>query len=208
MIETLELSPTRLSDVVAERIADAIIDGTIPAGARVRDHELAQQLGVSRMPVREALQRLQRVGLIETAASRYTRVTEVTPELADSTRRFSGHYLVSLVRMAIGAVDPSERATAARSIDDLARRLDETGDVVAARRDLHILLVALASNSFMSVMASDIGIAIQRNLRGTHLPIETASALAASFRELREAFLAGDADEAERIAREQYGIDD
>ncbi|MEL5989829.1 GntR family transcriptional regulator [Microbacterium phosphatis] len=208
MIETLEISPTRLSDIVAERIADAIIDGTIPAGARVRDHELAQQLGVSRMPVREALQRLQRVGLIETAASRYTRVTEVTPDLADSTRRFSGHYLVSLVRMAIGAVGADGRPAAAQSIADLAARLQETGDVVGARRDLHLLLVTLASNSFMSVMASDIGIAIQRNLSAANLPLDTPEELAASFRELRDAFLAGDSDAAERIARAQYGIVD
>ncbi|MBO3662380.1 GntR family transcriptional regulator [Microbacterium stercoris] len=208
MIETLEISATRLSDVVAERIADAIMDGTIPAGSRVRDHELAQQLGVSRMPVREALQRLQRVGLIETAASRYTRVTEVTPELADSTRRFSGHYMVSLVRMAIARIEPNERTKAARSIDDLAYRLEETGDLVAARRDILILLIALASNSFISAMSSDIGIAIQRNLIGTRLPLDTAPELAASFRELRDAFLDGDADRAERIARAQYGIDD
>ena len=59
-----------LSDEIYARIGAAIADGTFPPGHRLRDVELAQQLGVSRTPVREALQRLERFGLVEIAVGR------------------------------------------------------------------------------------------------------------------------------------------
>ncbi|WP_345750785.1 GntR family transcriptional regulator [Microbacterium rhizophilus] len=203
----LDIPPMRLSDMVAERIASAIVAGSIPAGARVRDQDLADQLGVSRMPVREALQRLQRVGLIETAASRYTRVTKVTPELADATREFAGHYSISAVRMAIARMSDVERLNASDTIAAIAARLEGDHDIVAARRELHALLVKLAGNTFMSSLSSDIGIAIERNLAATTLPLDDAE-MVASFRALGDAVLNADADEAERIMRRQYGIED
>ncbi|WP_082542874.1 GntR family transcriptional regulator [Microbacterium sp. Root53] len=72
----------RLADLAFERIAGEIIAGRLAPGETIRDSELADSMGVSRMPVREALQRLERIGLVEVEASRYTRVTHVTPELA------------------------------------------------------------------------------------------------------------------------------
>lgn len=51
-----------------------IVSGTLAPGEKVRDGELAAALGVSRMPVREALLRLEDEGLVETAANRWTRV--------------------------------------------------------------------------------------------------------------------------------------
>src|SRR6478735_5530363 len=55
-------------------IRDAIVDGTLAPGERLRDQELTQWLGLSRTPVREALARLEADGLVETAPQRFTRV--------------------------------------------------------------------------------------------------------------------------------------
>jgi DNA-binding transcriptional MocR family regulator len=68
-----------LSDEVYKRIGAAILEGTLPAGVRLRDVDLAAaQLGISRTPVREAPQRLEHFGLVEIAVGRYTRVSEPT----------------------------------------------------------------------------------------------------------------------------------
>src|SRR6478752_2512141 len=64
---------TVLGDEVFARLGEAILDGQLAPGERLRDHELAQRLGVSRTPVREALQRLERTGLVEVSPNRYTR---------------------------------------------------------------------------------------------------------------------------------------
>jgi DNA-binding GntR family transcriptional regulator len=58
------------ADFVYESLRDAISDGRIGVGARVREEEIARNLGVSRTPVREALQRLQQRGLLVFGAGR------------------------------------------------------------------------------------------------------------------------------------------
>ena len=56
-----------------------IHDGRLAPGERISDGLLAEQFQVSRTPVREAIQRLRNLGLVEASASRYTRVASVTP---------------------------------------------------------------------------------------------------------------------------------
>ncbi|WP_223358472.1 GntR family transcriptional regulator [Leifsonia sp. ZF2019] len=63
-----------LKDVVRDRIRDAIRDGTFRHGEVLRDSDLVEWLGVSRTPIRSALDDLAREGLVETAPNRYTRV--------------------------------------------------------------------------------------------------------------------------------------
>ena len=50
----------------------------------MRDQELAEALGVSRTPVREALQRLEDEGFVQTAANRWTRVAQIDSSMADN----------------------------------------------------------------------------------------------------------------------------
>jgi DNA-binding GntR family transcriptional regulator len=71
----------RLSDDVYRMILVAILDGTLTPGERLADDELTTWLGVSRTPVRSALERLDERGLVDMAPNRYTRVAR--PELAD-----------------------------------------------------------------------------------------------------------------------------
>ena len=63
-----------LQDRAYAAIRDAIVDGTLAPGERLRDQELCAWLGLSRTPVREALARLEQDGLVETAPQRFTRV--------------------------------------------------------------------------------------------------------------------------------------
>jgi DNA-binding GntR family transcriptional regulator len=58
------------ADFVYESLRDAIWDGRIAVGERVREEEIARNLGVSRTPVREALQRLHQRGLLVFGAGR------------------------------------------------------------------------------------------------------------------------------------------
>jgi DNA-binding GntR family transcriptional regulator len=70
-----------LSDAVHAALREAITDGTLVPGARLREVALAKQLSVSPTPVREALRRLEREGLVDTASHRGATVSEVTPAL-------------------------------------------------------------------------------------------------------------------------------
>lgn len=66
------------ADFVFESLRDAIWDGRIARGDRVREEEIARNLGVSRTPVREALQRLQQRGLLVVGAGRGLVVAELS----------------------------------------------------------------------------------------------------------------------------------
>ena len=60
-----------------------IVQGVLEPEEKLRDADLALQLGVSRTPVREALQRLEDEGLVQTKQNAWTRVAPVTRALAE-----------------------------------------------------------------------------------------------------------------------------
>ncbi len=74
------LSHKQLHHEVAEMIRAAILDGRFKPGEWLRQERIAQELGVSQMPVREALKELAAEGLIEHLPYRGVRVVEFSPE--------------------------------------------------------------------------------------------------------------------------------
>ena len=78
------ISRTTLSGQVTERLRDGILAGAYRQGEQLNEAELARQFGVSRGPLREAMQRLIQAGLLETRPYRGVFVPELTGEdLAD-----------------------------------------------------------------------------------------------------------------------------
>ena len=68
------------ASIVAERLRASIIDGTLEPGAQLNEVELATSFGVSRGPVREALQRLVQEGLLHSEPHRGVFVPVLTDE--------------------------------------------------------------------------------------------------------------------------------
>jgi DNA-binding GntR family transcriptional regulator len=69
-----------VSEDAVLRLRRMILDGGLLPGARLGEVELAEQFGVSRTPVREALRRLAAEGLVELLPNRGARVTQWTPQ--------------------------------------------------------------------------------------------------------------------------------
>ncbi len=65
-------------NVVYEALREKIIKGEFAPGQRLREEILAEDLGVGRTPVREALRRLKGSGLVEIVANRGAQVIDVT----------------------------------------------------------------------------------------------------------------------------------
>lgn len=74
-----------MSDIAFDRIRDAIVTGELEPGAKIKDSELAEYLGLSRTPVREALARLVDTGLVEAKPAAYTRITTLDRADVDTT---------------------------------------------------------------------------------------------------------------------------
>ncbi len=68
-----------LSEQVAEKIGSAIIQGHLVPGQRIQEQDVADSIGVSRGPVREALRILERDGFVQINARRGAQVTQLTP---------------------------------------------------------------------------------------------------------------------------------
>ena len=62
----MKISRKSLGDEVYTRLLESIMSGEFPAGAALREEKVCEQLGVSRTPLREAMIRLTREGLLET----------------------------------------------------------------------------------------------------------------------------------------------
>ena len=69
----------RRADTIAEELEERIFDGTFPNGCRLDEVRLAKNFGVSRTPLREALQRLSRSGLVELVPRRGAFVRQPGP---------------------------------------------------------------------------------------------------------------------------------
>jgi DNA-binding GntR family transcriptional regulator len=69
-----------LSDEVVRRLAERIVFGELKEGERITERNVAEELGLSRGPVRDALRQLERDGLVELLPRRGARVASMTRE--------------------------------------------------------------------------------------------------------------------------------
>lgn len=106
-----------LRDTVRDRIREAIMDGTLSPGESLNDQELQDWLGVSRTPIREAINELVRDGLIETSPNRFTRVA--TPDYANLVSKFRTVAVIygGIIRQSLPNLDDTEHASLMTTLD-------------------------------------------------------------------------------------------
>jgi DNA-binding GntR family transcriptional regulator len=141
-------SRTLLRDQAYVRLRDAILDGTLEPGEQLKDAEIAEWLGLSRTPIREALARLEEYGLVETAPNRYTRVTPLSA--VDAQDAFTVVAALHSLAAWLGAprVEESELATMRKANEDFAAalRANDVDRALAADDRFHAVLVQASAN--------------------------------------------------------------
>lgn len=65
-------APATITEFVTEQIRDRIVLGTLPPGSKLSVYDLAEELGVSRVPLREAVRQLEAESLVDNLARRGT----------------------------------------------------------------------------------------------------------------------------------------
>jgi DNA-binding GntR family transcriptional regulator len=194
-----DLSPS-LAQRVFRRLETAIRRGDMRPGDRVYDHALARQYGVSRSPVREALQRLEYLGLIMVIPRRGTYVAALlSPEEAADLLEIREALEGVAARKAARRLPDVQIENMAREMEALRGRVKSAGFGYAL--DFHEwILEASGSAKLKSILR---GIQGQVRLIRFRLPV-TAARAAASLREhqaIFEAIRARDPEGAEACMR-------
>lgn len=193
--------PTPLRQAVYDALAEMIASGSLKPGQHLVESDLAEQLGVSRQPVREALQRLQADGWVELRPAYGAYVHTPTPAEV-------GQLLgVRSVLESYSAHQAAER----RSEEHIHRlwRLQEEGVAALAADDeralvdanaaFHSYIVEISGNKVLAELVSQ----VQRRVRWYYTPIARPRGKEAwnEHAALVHAISEGDADAAERMMR-------
>lgn len=137
-----------LFDVVTERVRTAILNGDLYPGERLVEDRLAQQLNVSRHPVREALRTLQLEGLVEISPRRGATVSRITVEEAADLFQVLASLDGLAARLAARHRQEDDLAALRRVLEGAAQA-QRTGDLeplAGLNREFHTLVAAAGRN--------------------------------------------------------------
>ena len=146
-----------LTEEAYDRLKTEILDNRMPPGFQALEHELAQRLDMSRTPVREAVIRLQKEGLVEVVPRRGMRVLPLSPSDMREIYQIlacvetEAAALLAARKPAREELAPLESAT--KAMEDALER-DDLEAWAAADTAYHRALVDLCGNSRLAGVAA------------------------------------------------------
>ena len=148
-VDGATLAIASVVDQVYWAIRDRIIQGSLERGARIHQEDLAEELGVSRTPVREALRRLAAEGLVEMRTNRGARVADVGR--SDMQAAYEARLVIEpgAARLAAGAGLPAPVARMRTALSAQRRSIPNVRRSFDANREFHIALVHGSGNPFL-----------------------------------------------------------
>ncbi|MCH8686578.1 GntR family transcriptional regulator [Pedomonas mirosovicensis] len=131
-----------LSDQLVELVRDRILSGQVPADKAIRQDALAAELGVSKIPLREALARLEQEGLLRSQANRGFFVRPLSTAEAEEVYALRLKLEPDAVAQASVHASEAERRFAVETLETLDRVTDAHGSGVGAfNRAFHLALI-------------------------------------------------------------------
>lgn len=155
---------TLLRDDVYQKLRDAIVDGTFEPGEQLKDGDLAEWLGVSRTPVREALLRLGSSGLVVTQPGRSTTVSAIDSRMLQEARDVVASMHELAVRETVGKLSDAEldRMRAANVRFEKALAEGNAAEALQADDELHAVPVEASRNRALQSVLDTFGPVVRR----------------------------------------------
>jgi len=140
--------------VIEETLRSAILDGRLPCGIALRQQDLADLFGVSRMPVREALRQLEAQALLNVVAHKGAVVAALVQ--GDAVETYALRILLEseALRLSLPLLEASDLEHAARYIDELETEHDYS-EIGRLNRLFHMSLYAKAPNKRLLKLVED-----------------------------------------------------
>ncbi len=205
----LPLSPRALYQEVAERLRQQIFARELEPGSWIDEMKLAQQFGISRTPLREALKVLAVEGLVTMKLRRGAYVTEMSRDDVAQV-----YHLLSLLesdaaaRVALCA-DAAQREHLALLHSTLEKQVRQRDAFFATNERFHMALLDIAGNRWAAQIVADLRKVMKLNRHHSLFKQGRLADSLAEHRALMQVIEAGDAESARRLMRAHFasGLD-
>ncbi|MDQ7850044.1 MAG: GntR family transcriptional regulator [Armatimonadota bacterium] len=190
-------------EVIYRTLREAIVRSILPEGYRLQDRTLAATLGVSRTPVRQAMQRLEAEGFLEGVPRLGAVVASITPQDVEDI------YAIRIAQEGVAAQLAAQRASPGelellQHLNDQIAEATRQGDhqhLSHLNQEFHEAIYRAARNTRLGDLLKRLQYSIQRFEYSTLSSPERAQQALQEHRDLLAAIVARDAEGAEAAAR-------
>lgn len=134
----------RVCDYIAEAIQNEILSGHMQSGDPLRQEELADSLGYSRIPIREALQILESQGLVKRLATRHVVVADFSDDVIEEIYELLSDVEIKLIK----AMMKSGVPLWGNSIEDMTDRTLNMAGNISPEVQFHETLIVNSHNEY------------------------------------------------------------
>ncbi len=186
-----------------EKLKQQIINMELAPGSPINEAELAERLGVSKTPLREALTQLERDGLVDNVPARGSSISHITAQEVEDVLQIR-EIIETGVAKRLAAVGGSPELLAERdAVAALLLSRDEQGEIVfewGSHEDVHLILINALGNELLVTVYSRLMDRISRirNYYGDRFTKRRRADMAAEHAAILDAIVCGDASTAEQ----------
>jgi DNA-binding GntR family transcriptional regulator len=201
----MKLDRTLLRDTAVEKLRGFIGSGAIPEGTKISERDVSDMLGISRMPARDALMRLEHEGLVENRPDgRY--VIQLTEDDVRNFLQIRAALEGVAARMAARNLNDGGRALLLSRLRDLEKAIARNDPNLTAERDiaLHQTIWELARNPrLLRILESMVGVILVLTLRMDNSQLNRPERVLSDHRSLVELIVSRQADAAGEALEEE-----
>ena len=164
------IAPRTLRENVTEIIRQSIIDGRLSPGAELNQAQIADELGVSRGPIREALGRLEQEGLIRTVPYKGVIITPLDRKYVDELYSVRMALETMALERGIERLTTKKLALFEANVDAMwtAARAEEQQRLVELDLQFHETIVQIADHDFALKLWRQLAVGVKRCLHTQH----------------------------------------
>ncbi len=136
------------SERIAENLRTQILAGTLAPGSRILQEKLASEFGASRLPVRDALRRLEADGLVSIVANTGAWVSKLSKEECEEAYQIRERLEPLLLRQSSEHMTPSTLEELAALLDQIEKS-EDVETFLRVDRDFHLLAYSFAPEGML-----------------------------------------------------------
>jgi len=197
-----------LRDLAYDDIRDAILSGALAPGQRVKERDVAEQMGISTTPVKEALRRLEQEGLVVSQPRRGAVVSTLVRIPVEEVQEVRGMLEAMAARLAATRMTDAELARLAAIMEEMTRLTMEMREPQTRLEHVsvfHKLIRDGSRNAFIARFVETLN-PFERVHRPEYLDPDEALRILREHQAIATALAERDAVRAERLMADHFPI--